>query len=122
MRGILIWRAAYRLLLWLALPFVLARLWWRGRQEPLYGVQPAGRFGFYRWCPGKALMWLHGRSLSETRAAEPLLLALQERHPEWHLLITQMAATGREAALGVLGGWAQVDWLPYDYPSAVRRF
>lgn len=116
------WRAGYRLLLWLAFPLVLARLWWRGRQEPRYRENPGERFGFYRATLSRPVIWLHAVSLGETRAAEPLLRALKERHPECDLLITQMTATGREAAEQLLGGSARVAWLAYDYPSAVRRF
>jgi len=116
------WRAGYRLLLWLAFPFVLARLWWRGRQEPLYREKPGERFGFYETAPGKPVIWLHAVSLGETRAAEPLLRALRQRHPDCGLLVTQMTATGREAAQNLFGDSAQVAWLAYDYPSAVRRF
>jgi 3-deoxy-D-manno-octulosonic-acid transferase len=116
------WRAGYWLLLWLALPFVLARLWWRGRQEPRYRENPGERFGFYRTAVERPVIWLHAVSLGETRAAEPLLRALKERHPECDLLITQMTATGREAAEQLLGGSAKVAWLAYDYPFAVRRF
>lgn len=116
------WRIGYRLLLWLAFPFVLARLWWRGRQEPRYRENPGERFGFYRTTPLRPVIWLHAVSLGETRAAEPLLRALRQRHPECDLLITQMTATGREAAQQLFGDSAQVAWLAYDYPSAVRRF
>jgi 3-deoxy-D-manno-octulosonic-acid transferase len=116
------WRVGYRLLLWLALPWLLARLWWRGRQERRYREDPGERFGFYGTAPKKPVIWLHAVSLGETRAAEPLLRALRERHPECEILITQMTATGREAAQGLLGGSARVAWLAYDYPFAVRRF
>ena len=116
------WRIGYRVLLWLAFPFVLARLWWRGRQEPRYRENPGERFGFYRTAPLRPVIWLHAVSLGETRAAEPLLRALRQRHPECDLLITQMTATGREAARQLFGDSAQVAWLAYDYPSAVRRF
>ena len=116
------WRLGYRLLLWLAFPYLLVRLWWRGGQEPRYLENPGERFGFYRTRPGKPVIWLHAVSLGETRAAEPLLRALQRRHPDCELLITQMTATGREAAQQLFGDSAQVAWLPYDYPSAVRRF
>jgi 3-deoxy-D-manno-octulosonic-acid transferase len=116
------WRIGYRLLLWLAFPLVLARLWWRGRQEPGYRENPGERFGFYRTKPPRPVIWLHAVSLGETRAAEPLLRALRQRHPECDLLVTQMTATGREAARQLFGDSAQVAWLAYDYPSAVRRF
>src|SRR5882672_1695808 len=116
------WRAGYRLLLWLAFPLVLARLWWRGRHEPGYRQNIAERFGFYPTRPARPVIWLHAVSVGETRAAEPLLRALRSRHPECDLLITQMTATGREAARQLLDGSAQVAWLAYDYPFAVRRF
>src|SRR6266853_2902703 len=75
------WRAGYRLLLWFAFPFVLARLWWRGRHEPAYRRNIAERFGFYPTRPARPVIWLHAVSVGETRAAEPLLRALASRHP-----------------------------------------
>jgi 3-deoxy-D-manno-octulosonic-acid transferase len=116
------WRAGYRLLLWLAFPFVLARLWWRGRHEPGYRQNIAERFGFYPTRPARPVIWLHAVSVGETRAAEPLLHALRSRYPECDLLITQMTATGREAAQQLFDGAVLVAWLAYDYPSAVKRF
>jgi 3-deoxy-D-manno-octulosonic-acid transferase len=116
------WRAGYRLLLWLAFPFVLARLWWRGRHEPGYRQNIAERFGFYPTKPARPVIWLHAVSVGETRAAEPLLHALRSSHPDCDLLITQMTASGREAAQQLFGGAVRVAWLAYDYPSAVRRF
>ena len=116
------WEIGYRILLWVAFPWVLIRLWWRGRAEPAYRQSIGERFGFYGARPEKPVIWLHAVSLGETRAAEPLLRALQSLHPECELLLTQMTATGREAAQQMLGGSARVAWLAYDYPSAVRRF
>jgi 3-deoxy-D-manno-octulosonic-acid transferase len=116
------WRAGYRLLLWFAFPFLLARLWLRGRREPGYRQNVAERFGFYTRRPARPVIWLHAVSVGETRAAQPLLRALRSRHPGCDLLITQMTATGREAAQQLFGDAVIVAWLPYDYPSAVRRF
>ena len=116
------WQLGYRLLLWLAFPWVLARLWWRGRAEPGYREKIGERFGFYGVPPAKPVIWLHAVSVGETRAAEPLVRALLARHPECELLLTQMTATGRETAQQVYGDDVRVAWLAYDYPSAVRRF
>ena len=44
-------RLAYNLLLHLALPLVLLRLWWRGRREPGYRADRGQRFGFYQPAP-----------------------------------------------------------------------
>ncbi len=116
------WRAAYRLLLWLAFPWILARVWWRGRAEPAYRRSLGERFGFYARRPTRSVIWLHAVSVGETRAAEPLLRELQRRHPDCEILVTQMTATGREAAALLFGDSVRVAWLAYDYPSAVRRF
>jgi 3-deoxy-D-manno-octulosonic-acid transferase len=116
------WQAGYRLLLWLALPWILARLWWRGWLESGYREQVGERFGFYGEAPAKPVIWLHAVSAGETRAAEPLLRALQSLHPECEMLLTQMTATGRQAAKQLFGDEIRVAWLPYDYPSTMRRF
>ena len=39
-------RILYTLLLYAALPWFLARLWWRGRREPGYRREIAERFGY----------------------------------------------------------------------------
>jgi len=119
------WRAGYRLLLWLAFPVVIAKLWWRGRYEPGYRHDLAGRFGWPDSArPDRPLIWVHAVSLGEMRAAEPLVRALQKRYPGHTLLLTQMTATGRDAARQLYEGEAGIllAWLPYDYPSAARRF
>ncbi len=118
----MIWRVAYRFLLWLAFPWILFRLWWRGRAEPGYRTHIGERFGFHARRPDRPVIWLHAVSAGETRAAEPLLLALRERHPDCEFLVTQMTATGREAATRLFGDQVRVAWLAYDYPSAVGRF
>jgi 3-deoxy-D-manno-octulosonic-acid transferase len=117
-----IWRAAYTLVLWLLLPYVLLRLWWRGSREPGYRLHIGERFGRYRERPAKPVIWLHAVSVGETRAAEPLVNLLAAAHPECEFVITQMTATGRETAAGLYGGRATLAYLPYDYPFAVRRF
>jgi len=116
------WRLAYRLLLWLLLPWVFMHLWWRGRRQPAYREHIGERFGWYRSKPAHPVIWLHAVSVGETRAAEPLVRALAARYPGHELLLTQMTPTGREAAQQLFGGSATIVYLPYDYPDAVARF
>ncbi len=118
----MIWRLGYRLVLWLALPWVLAHLWWRGRRQPGYRANIAERFGWYRTRPARPVIWIHAVSVGETRAAEPLVRALVARYPSHELLLTQMTPTGRETAQQVYGAAATIVYLPYDYPGAVLRF
>ncbi len=115
-------RSAYSLLLRLATPIYLARLWWRGRREPAYRSHWAERLGMGGEPAQPGRLWLHAVSLGETHAAAALVHALRARRPGLRLLLTHGTATGREAGAGLLQeGDAQV-WLPYDTPGAVRRF
>ncbi len=55
-------------------------------------------------------------------AAAPLLRALQARHPNVPLLVTTATPAGRARARALLGDSADIRFLPYDTPGAVRRF
>ena len=116
-------RVVYSLLLYLALPYVLLRLWWRARRQPEYLRHVGERFGRYAAQHNTApLIWLHAVSVGETRAAEPLVRALREKYPDHRILLTHMTPTGRETGEALFGDAVIRHYLPYDYPGAVRRF
>ncbi len=118
-------RIVYSLLLYLAAPYVLARLWWRSRRQPEYMRHVGERFGYYADAGeinATPLIWLHAVSVGETRAAEPLVRALREKYPDHRILLTHMTPTGREAGAALFGDSVMRHYLPYDYPGAVRRF
>jgi len=56
-------RTLYTLLLRLLLPFVLVRLWLRGRREPGYREGVSERFGVYRGEKPEKLVWIHAVSV-----------------------------------------------------------
>ena len=114
--------AAYSALLRLATPVYLARLWWRGRREPLYRAAWGERLGFASEQPQPGRLWLHAVSLGETRAAAALIDALRTEQPGVRLLLTHGTATGREAGRALLREGDAQAWLPYDTPGATRRF
>lgn len=115
-------RAAYSALLRLLTPAYLARLWWRGRQEPGYREHLGERLGWAARPAAPGALWLHAVSLGETRAAAALVAALRQARPGLRLLLTHGTATGREAGRALLREGDQQAWLPYDTPGAVRRF
>jgi len=115
-------RLAYSALLRVIAPAYLARLWWRGRAEPLYREAIGERFGRYHGTPSTGWLWVHAVSLGETRAAVALIEAVRQRRPDLRLLLTHGTATGREAGRALLRDGDRQTWLPYDSPSAVRRF
>jgi 3-deoxy-D-manno-octulosonic-acid transferase len=114
-------RKLYTLVLWAALPLILARLWWRGRREPGYRRLVAERFGRYAFGAERPVVWVHAVSVGEVRAAAPLVRALMESLPDHQLLVTCMTAAGREAVKQVYGESVLAAFLPYDFPHAMQR-
>jgi 3-deoxy-D-manno-octulosonic-acid transferase len=110
--------AAWRL----ALPLILARLWWRGRREPGYRSFIGERLGLYTVSRRQKLLWVHAVSVGEARAAAPLVRMLQQAFTDHRVLITCTTAAGRETIKQVYGESVLQSYLPYDLPSAVQRF
>ena len=119
-------RRLYSAAWWLALPLVLARLWWRGRRESGYRQHIGERLALLpRRANSAPLVWLHAVSVGETRAAQPLIDALLMQYPSHHLLLTHMTPTGRAAGAALYarhGSRLQQAYLPYDIPSMLTRF
>ncbi|MFA7280738.1 MAG: lipid IV(A) 3-deoxy-D-manno-octulosonic acid transferase [Sterolibacterium sp.] len=119
-------RAWYSLLVILALPAIVLRLLWRARRQPEYLQHWGERFGCYEGTPGQAgnrrFIWIHAVSVGETSAAQALITALQQRHPDHRILLTHMTPTGRETGVKLFGDGVDRVYLPYDYPRAVSRF
>ena len=115
-------RFLYSILLTLILPFVPLKLLWRGFKQPAYLIHWGERFGFYNMPVNRAIIWLHCVSVGETRAAEPLIKALQLQYPLHQILITHGTPTGREASEVLFGDSVQRVYLPYDLPFAVNNF
>ncbi len=117
------WLAAYTLALRVAAPFLLLKLWWRGRREPGYRRRIGERFGHYRETPPEhPVLWMHAVSVGEARAGAALARALLAANPGSEMLVTCTTAAGRDALKELHGESVRVAWLPYDYPGAVRRF
>lgn len=115
-------RSLYSALTWLALPLVPLRLWQRGRREPGYRAHQSERYGCYGSALEPVAIWIHAVSAGETRAAAPLVRALQKRLPRSRILLTHMTATGREAGRALFGTGVHQAYAPYDFAFAVRGF
>ena len=120
-------RAAYTLLVFIAMPFAALYLLWRSRRQPEYRRHWSERFGWMRRSETAAapLIWIHAVSVGETQAARPLIDALAVHFPAHHFLLTHMTPTGRATGAEIVARWpgrVQQAYLPYDMPFAVRRF
>lgn len=127
-------RWLYSLVWYLVLPLVLLNLWRRGKREPGYRQHWRERLAIYPKVPVQSfvpssvpsfVIWLHAVSVGETRAAQPLVLALLEHYPSAHILLTHMTPTGRATGLELFAKQherLQQCYLPYDTGAMQARF
>lgn len=121
-------RLLYSALWWVGLPFVLLRLWRRGRKEPGYRQHIGERLGFYDQFRQRALpplIWVHAVSVGETRAAQPLIEALLQTYPQHTILLTHMTATGRATGQQLFAAQGErviQSYFPYDTGWMCARF
>lgn len=118
------WFACYQLGWHILLPFVLLRLWWRGRKDSGYRQSIAERFGFSKGIRPGAI-WIHAVSVGETRAAQPLIESYLAQG-KW-VLLTCMTPNGRRTgadlyAKAIAEGRLQQTYLPYDLCWSVEYF
>lgn len=111
----------YSQLIRLALPFILLRLWWQGRQAPELRINWRQRLGFVPRASG-IVVWVHAVSVGETIAAAPMIRRLLARNPDITILMTAMTDTGLAQAMKMFGDQVQYAYAPYDTPGAIRRF
>jgi len=115
-------RLLYTLLLTLALPLVLARLWWRGRRAPAYRQRWAERLGRFTAPARRGGVWVHAVSVGEVQAVAPLLRRLLDERPGVPLTVTTTTPTGSQRVRALFGDELFHVYLPYDLPLALRGF
>ena len=114
-------RFLYLLAVYLAAPVVSAIFLWRGLRDRSYWHDFRERFGFGAHLAPRGV-WLHAVSVGEVQASAPLVSALSRSHPGLPLTVTTFTPTGAARARALFGNLAQVRYVPYDLPGAVRRF
>ncbi len=118
-------RLLYSILLTLALPVLVARLYIRSLKAPAYRRRIRERF----WpapMPGLAerdnLIWIHAVSVGEVAAAEPLIRSLLAAAPGLKILLTTMTPTGSDRARALSGERLDHCYIPYDLPYLLAPF
>src|SRR6185295_887643 len=107
-------RLLYSALLYLATPFVLLRLLWKGRQLRDYWHRIPERLGYVPPAPGGVAVWVHAVSVGESMAALPLIKRLAAQHPAGQVLVTTTTPTGSARVQAALGGQVRHTYVPYD--------
>lgn len=114
-------RLLYTLLLYLLIPFVLLRLWWRGRRNPGYRQRAAERFGIYHRPVPDGCIWIHAVSVGESQATQPLMRWISENLPDTPVVISTTTPTGADRVEQMYRDTVTHVYFPYDLPFAIRR-
>lgn len=115
-------RLIYSALFYVMMPFVLLRLWRRGKVSPAYRQRISERFGFFAaFKSEKPVVWFHTVSVGEFIGAQPLIKHLLARS-DISLVVTTTTPTGSERVRAVFGEQVFHVYSPYDTPDAVARF
>ena len=114
-------RFVYLLAVYLAAPVISAVFLWRGLRDRGYWRNFGERFGFGALAAPHGV-WIHAVSVGEVQACAPLVGVLRQRYPDLPLTVTAVTPTGAARARALFGGAAQVRYVPFDLPGAVRRF
>lgn len=112
----------YTLGFYLALPFILLRLWWKGLKNPAYRARWQERLGFFHVPKIQHGLWVHAVSVGEVIAAIPLIKALKSRYPHKQIIVTTMTPTGSARVQAAFGEDVFHVYIPYDFPGAIHRF
>lgn len=120
-------KIVYTLLLHMVALLLPIKLLWRGLKQPEYRQHVRERYGYYTQTVNAPLIWVHCVSVGETRATQPLILALLEKYPQYQILITHGTPTGRDTSSQlfqqqIASGRVLQAYLPVDTPGASKRF
>ena len=113
-------RRIYTFLLYVLMPFIVARLYWKSRKLPAYRERIAERFVFKSDALVPVDLWVHAVSLGEVVAATPLIQAALDA--SYRVLVTTMTPTGSAQVVRRFGQTVVHHYLPYDLPWPLRRF
>ncbi len=115
-------RLFYSLLFALCMPFVFAKLLWRGYKAPEYRARKLERFGLFKAPPLENTIWVHAVSVGEVLAAEHIIRALQREFPQRKIVVTSMTPTSSALIHKLFGDSVFHVYAPYDLPFLVKAF
>ncbi|MCO7227404.1 lipid IV(A) 3-deoxy-D-manno-octulosonic acid transferase [Pleionea sp. CnH1-48] len=115
-------RWIYSIIFFLAVPFVLLNLYFKGRDIPAYRKRWREHFAIFNNPKLKGSIWVHAVSVGEVFAAVPIIRRLQQLYPDCPITVTTTTPTGSERVQASFGESVFHVYSPYDLPRVVKRF
>ena len=113
----------YRILIFLATPFILILLWIRrrkGKEDPVRHPERLGKNLPKR--PRGQLIWMHGASVGECLSMMPLIKRILEKNTRCHIMVTSGTVTSAGLMQKRLPDRAFHVYVPVDMTGPCRRF
>ena len=92
-------RHLYTLVIYLLMPLILLRLWWRSRKNAAYFKRVGERFGNLPADVPQGCLWIHAVSVGESQATQPMVHWLLENYPDLPLVMTTTTPTGGQRVM-----------------------
>ncbi|MEE4330951.1 MAG: 3-deoxy-D-manno-octulosonic acid transferase [Wenzhouxiangella sp.] len=111
----------YRILLWLAGPFLLSRLQRPAAARPGLARKRAERLGRLALDADSSPVWVHAASVGEVNAAQGLIRALRDAEST-RIVVSTFTVTGAERVAELFGDSVHGVFAPIDTWFSVRRW
>lgn len=115
-------RHLYTAVLYLALPFIFLRLFFRGVKAPAYRERWLERLGRFDARANPEGIWIHAVSVGEVQAVQPLIKHLLDDYPAVSITVTTTTPTGSRRLRELFNHRVVHVYLPYDLPAAIHGF
>ncbi|WP_119394832.1 lipid IV(A) 3-deoxy-D-manno-octulosonic acid transferase [Salinibius halmophilus] len=111
----------YRIIWWLATPFLYQRLHKKAQNQPAYLDRISERRGEIP-AIAQPVIWFHTVSVGESLAAINMIKLVAKAFPTTDILVTAMTPTGSQVIQDKLGDDVIHYYLPWDRRKYIKRF
>ncbi|MFK8068162.1 MAG: lipid IV(A) 3-deoxy-D-manno-octulosonic acid transferase [Gammaproteobacteria bacterium] len=122
-------RRLYSFLLFISLPVIFARLYFKGRLNPMYRQRWKERLAIIpeiKKNNSQKLIWIHAVSVGEVEATLPLVKKLFSEYSDLHIIMTTTTPTGAETVARrypeQFNKQIKHFYIPYDLTILINRF
>ena len=113
----------YKIISFLSYPLIRLLLLWRvfkGKEDSQRYTEKLGYYKISR--PHGKLIWFHAASIGEFNAILPVIKAIADEFPSFHILVTTVTLTAAKIAKNNLPNNAIHQFVPLDCTNIVERF
>ncbi|MGB0711233.1 MAG: 3-deoxy-D-manno-octulosonic acid transferase [Gammaproteobacteria bacterium] len=109
----------YNFVIFLSLPFITARIFFKSIKDIDYRRHLRNRFGLYDYTKSKKLIWFHAVSLGEVIASQTIV---KEILKDYDIVLSVSTPTGLREARKIFGSEIEIVYAPWDFSLFISSF